>query len=120
RVRGAGSGVDFDSRTLTRRPPRATRAAVYSPAAELPMTTTSSVSPLTGDLNFSYSTNSRNPVKGKFFRSFRQDRTVASPAGRSRAGRQANSEQDYNESHCAHQTLAAKESSGDKIAMRRF
>src|ERR1700676_228525 len=40
-VRSGGSKQGLDSRTRTRRPPRATAAAVYKPAAEPPTTTTS-------------------------------------------------------------------------------
>src|SRR5258708_17716240 len=116
KVRGAGSGVAFDSRTVTRRPPRATRAAVYSPAAELPITTTSSVSPFLGDMCFKSSPNSRNPVNGELSRSIRLELLRNQPGGTIDAGRQADSEQDYNESLCAHQTRAGKESSLDGIS----
>src|SRR5450755_4426548 len=41
RVRAGGSKWGLDSRTRTRRPPRARAAAVYRPAAEPPTTITS-------------------------------------------------------------------------------
>src|SRR5258708_16632181 len=96
KVRGAGSGVAFDSRTLTRRPPRATRAAVYSPAAELPITTTSSVSPGLGDMCSKSSPNSRNPVNGELSRSTRLELLRHQPGGYMDAGRPHSHEQNYN------------------------
>src|SRR5258708_36404553 len=93
KVRGAGSGVAFDSRTLTRRPPRATRAAVYSPAAELPITTTSSVSPGLGDMCSKSSPNSRNPVNGELSRSTRLELLRHQPGGCQEEGKQTEDRQ---------------------------
>jgi hypothetical protein len=47
-VRGAGSNCGLDSSTRTRRPPRATLAAVNNPAAEPPTTITSRSTRLLG------------------------------------------------------------------------
>src|SRR5258707_11870182 len=96
------------------------RAAVYSPAAELPITITSSVSPFLGDMCFKSSPNSRNPVNGELSRSTRLELLRHQPGGTIDAGRQAYSEQDYNESLCAHQTRVGEESSVERIAITGF
>src|SRR5258708_26889029 len=120
KVRGAGSGVAFDSRTVTRRPPRATRAAVYSPAAELPITTTSSVSPFLGDMYFKSSPNSRNPVNGELSCSTRLELLRHQPGGDLAAGRQADSEKDYNESLFPPQTRGGGGSSLERIWIKEL
>ena len=84
------------------------------------MTTTSSVSLVLGDMYFKSSTNSRNPVNGELSRSTRLELLAHQPGGHMDAGRQADSEQDYHESLCAHQTQVREESSAERIAIRGF